>query len=167
MRNIHFDCGVIHVRPSSFHFFEVYCNTCRKTHHVAVVLDNSPFLSIALHHEPMWSTQLLAFIWICAICGISVEAFYPLWIHKGKFSLAMYLGMGWACMACVKDLAEALSMQGIYLLVAGGLGYTGGVPFFVRNNHLDHSIWHCFVMAGSMFHWFCIYYFIVTLDENV
>ena len=52
----------------------------------------TPFLSIVLHHESMWSGKLLAFIWMCGISGIGVEAFFPLWKHKPLFSLAMYLG---------------------------------------------------------------------------
>eukprot|EP01082_Thalassiosira_pseudonana_P003628 g3135.t1 g3135 contig12:1490258-1491796(+) len=124
----------------------------------------TPFLSIVLHHEPLWSNSLLAFIWMCGISGISVEAFAPLWVHKPKFSLAMYLGMGWTCMICINELIEALDKNAIRLLVAGGVWYTAGVPFFVRNNNLDHSIWHCFVMMGSISHWLCIYEYVVTLE---
>lgn len=49
----------------------------------------TPFFSIVIEHQ-----MLLAFIWLCGISGISVEAFFPLWKWKPKFSLAMYLGMG-------------------------------------------------------------------------
>jgi hypothetical protein len=49
----------------------------------------TPFLSIVIQHH-----MLLAFIWLCGISGIGVEAFVPLWKWKPKFSLAMYLGMG-------------------------------------------------------------------------
>ena len=123
----------------------------------------TPFLLIALHHKPMWSNTLLAFIWLCSLSGIGVEAMYPLWKHKPKFSLVMYLGMGWSCMICMKDLVAVLPTEALYYLVAGGVAYTGGVPFFVRNNNLDHSIWHCFVMAGSILHWMCVYMYVVKL----
>ena len=76
----------------------------------------------------------------------------------------MYLGMGWTCMICINELIEALDKNAIRLLVAGGVWYTAGVPFFVRNNNLDHSIWHCFVMMGSISHWLCIYEYVVTLE---
>mmetsp|Transcript_8828 Transcript_8828/g.15347 ORF Transcript_8828/g.15347 Transcript_8828/m.15347 type:complete len:90 (-) Transcript_8828:264-533(-) len=87
----------------------------------------------------------------------------PLWKHKPKFSLAMYLGMGWSCLICMNDLVSSLPMEALYYLVAGGVAYTSGVPFFVRNNNLDHSIWHCFVLAGSIFHWLCVYLYVVKL----
>ena len=120
----------------------------------------TPFLSIL---QPMWSGTLLALIWICSLSGIGVEATLPLWKHKPKFSLAMYLGMGWSCLLCMKDLVASLPTEGLYFLVAGGVAYTAGVPFFVRNNNLDHSIWHCFVLAGSIFHWICVYQYVVNL----
>ncbi|KAL7526954.1 hypothetical protein ACHAXR_002733 [Thalassiosira sp. AJA248-18] len=123
----------------------------------------TPFLSIALHHKPMWSGSMLSFIWICGLSGIGVEALLPVWKHKPKFSLAMYLGMGWSCLMCMADLVAILPTRALYCLVAGGVAYTSGVPFFVRNNNLDHSIWHCFVMAGSIFHWLCVYLYVVNL----
>ncbi|KAL3826249.1 hypothetical protein ACHAXA_006277 [Cyclostephanos tholiformis] len=120
----------------------------------------TPFLMIGLHHKPRLSARLLLFIWGCAISGILVEAFFLTWEHKSKFSLAMYLGMGWTCMSCLPDLLEVLPMNAVGLLVAGGVAYTGGVPFFIRNTNLDHSIWHVFVLAGSIFHWLCVYWYV-------
>ena len=58
--------------------------------------------------------------------------------------------MGWSCLICMGDLVEALPTEAIYCLLAGGVAYTSSVPFFVRNSNLDHSIWHCFVLAGKM-----------------
>jgi len=117
----------------------------------------TPYLQICLHDKPKWSVYLLAFIWLCAIMGVSVEACFPAWKYKPTFSLSMYLGMGWACMVCLPDLIEVVPMVTLHLLVMGGVAYTGGVPFFVRNNNLDHSVWHLFVLAGSIFHWCGVY----------
>ena len=125
---------------------------------------STPFLTIVLHHKPLWSSSLLAFIWICALSGIGVEAFFPLWKFKNTFSLAMYLGMGWSCLVCMHDFVEILPANALYLIVAGGVAYTSGVPFFVRNNNLDHSIWHVFVIAGSFFHWLSVYLYVVEIE---
>ena len=123
----------------------------------------TPYLAISLHHQPLWSVYLLSFIWICCFSGIVVEAFYPSWKYKGKFSLAMYLGMGWACVVCLPDLIAVIPKEAITLLVMGGIGYTTGVPFFVRNGNLDHSIWHIFVLAASVFHWIGVYLYVALL----
>lgn len=77
--------------------------------------------------------------------------------------LILLSGMGWSCLICMRDLIAALPGGAMYYLVAGGVAYTSGVPFFVRNNNLDHSIWHCFVLAGSIFHWLCVYLYVVNL----
>lgn len=52
--------------------------------------------------------------------------------------------------------------QCVYLILFGGGAYTAGVPFFVRNNNLDHAIWHLFVMAGSIIHWIAVYCYVVS-----
>lgn len=124
----------------------------------------TPFLRIALHDKPLGSFYLLIFLYLCCFGGVMVEAFYNTWVHKPKFSLAMYLGMGWSCMICMPDMMEILPKEAINLILLGGIGYTAGVPFFVRNNNLDHSIWHCFVLAGSVVHWLCIYVYVVPID---
>jgi hemolysin III len=125
----------------------------------------TPFLHISLRKIPLWSVWLLLFIWICCVFGIYVQAVYPNWKNKKTFSLLMYLGMGWACVISLKDLMATLPRPAIYLLALGGLAYTGGVPFFVRNNNLDHSIWHLFVLAGSIFHWLSIYWYVVPYEQ--
>ena len=125
----------------------------------------TPFLQIALKEIPLWSVWLLLFIWVCCFFGIYVQAVYPNWKNKKTFSLLMYLGMGWACVISLEDLMATLPRPAIYLVGLGGLAYTGGVPFFVRNNNLDHSIWHLFVLAGSIFHWLSIYWYVVPSEQ--
>ena len=97
--------------------------------------------------QPVHWLKLLTFIWLCSLGGILVEAILPLWKHKPKFSLTMYLGkfvyllypclfptlasyclsctgMGWTCLICLEDLATALPTNAIYCMVAGGVAYT-------------------------------------------
>jgi hemolysin III len=139
--------------------------------YVLIAGSYTPFLQIVLNHEPMWSTGLLSFIWTCGILGILVEAFFPMWRYRKAFSLAMYLGMGWAAIVCLPEAANLLPDNAIRLLVLGGVAYTSGVPFYVRSNNLDHAIWHLFVLAGSIFHWVGIYLYVAvwridTTDED-
>lgn len=53
----------------------------------------------------------------------------------------------------------------LYLLVGGGLSYTVGVYWFIKDGRScgvpDHTIWHLFVLGGSMMHYFCVLWFIV------
>ena len=79
-------------------------------------------------------------------------------------SLALYVAMGWmaAFPPLLADMRAALTPAAFRLLVAGGLAYTLGVPAFVRNRHLDHVVWHLFVMAGSACHFGALH---ITLAE--
>ena len=106
-----------------------------------------PWLThMVLHDIKIWSIQLLGFIWLCCFLGIWVEACRPSWRYRGYFSLSMYLGMGWACLVCLPEISTRLPDTAINYLVLGGVGYTVGVPFFVRNNNLDHAVWHLFCL---------------------
>lgn len=182
---------VLYASSTLFHSFFAL-NTTRS---IFAVLDHcaiyiliagsyTPFLRIALQHQPFYSTYLLQFLWSCCFGGILVEAKYPTWKYKSKFSLAMYLGMGWTALICYEALQNAIfatnycdnnsSTNGncndaenyaMKLLVLGGVGYTSGVPFFIRDRNLDHSIWHCFVLSGSIFHWLSIYLYIAPMNN--
>jgi hemolysin III len=57
-------------------------------------------------------------------------------------------------------MQERLPVGCIHLLILGGVAYTAGVPFFVRDNNLDHAIWHLFVLSGSVMHWLAVYLYV-------
>jgi len=124
----------------------------------------TPFCQIIFGDTKLWSVHMQTFVWVCAFSGILVEAFAPTWERKLFFSLAMYLSMGWTALVGLQDMIERLPTMALNLLVLGGVAYTAGVPFFVRNNNLDHSIWHMFVLAGSTLHWFVIYCYVADHD---
>ena len=126
----------------------------------------TPFLTIVLGHEPIWSYGLLGFIWACCVFGIGVDATFPVWRYRNVFSLAMYVGMGWCCCICLPEVASLLPDNAIRLMILGGVAYTTGIPFYLRSNNLDHAIWHLFVLAGSVFHWLGIYLYVATWDES-
>mmetsp|Transcript_82999 Transcript_82999/g.130928 ORF Transcript_82999/g.130928 Transcript_82999/m.130928 type:complete len:504 (-) Transcript_82999:131-1642(-) len=123
----------------------------------------TPFLSILFPGE-RWAQLLLIGMWTTAVCGIFTAAFY-----RGPFQTAIrltfFLGMGWTAVACIGRIMRRMGTRGGILLIAGGVLYTGGVPFFVRGTHTlgfpDHAIWHIFVIAASITHYCCILYYVV------
>ena len=59
--------------------------------------------------------------------------------------------MGWLVMLVIKPLVAALPAGGIALLVAGGIAYSAGVFFYVKERiPFNHAIWHVFVFAGTL-----------------
>jgi hemolysin III len=160
---------VLYISSTLFHSFF----TLRYTKYVFEVMDKcaiyiliagsyTPFLQIVLYKDAFFSTLLFYYIWSCCALGIGVEAFYPVWKYKGYFSLLMYLGMGWSALICLPRVNQILPWRVLELMVLGGVAYTAGVPFFVRNNNLDHALWHLFVLAGSIFHWCANYWYVVN-----
>jgi hemolysin III len=70
--------------------------------------------------------------------------------------------MGWLILFDIKPALELIPRPGIYLLLAGGLIYTFGLIFyFWEKLRYHHAIWHLFVLAGSICHFFAIYYYVI------
>jgi channel protein, hemolysin III family len=115
----------------------------------------TPFCLLTLKGQAGWI--LFAIIWACAITGIVLNS-----INLEKFdkaSFVLYLIMGWSIVFNFKVLVEAISSTGLFLLIAGGLAYTLGAVIYLIGHKVKymHSIWHFFVLGGSIIHFFCIY----------
>lgn len=100
-------------------------------------------------------------IWGLAILGITLNA-----IDLKSFrvvSMILYLGMGWCVIFTVKIIFNALGIVGFTLLLAGGIAYTIGAVFYGlgRKHKYIHSVFHLFVVAGSLLHFLCILLFVV------
>lgn len=92
-------------------------------------------------------------IWATALFGVYMKFAYP--DRFEKLSLFLYIAMGWTIVFAVVPLREHISDGGFYLLVAGGLSYTLGIFFYINDKKpFYHTIWHIFVLAGSIFHFF-------------
>lgn len=96
-----------------------------------------------------------------AIIGIILNAID---LKKYKiFSMICYLGMGWAIIFKANLLPKLLPSNGLILLVAGGIAYTiGAILYGVGKKHKwMHSIFHLFILLGSLLHFFCILLYVV------
>ncbi len=113
----------------------------------------TPFALVPLHGALGWT--ILGVIWGCALLGIFFKVFFT-----GRFkaaSLVSYLFMGWLCVVAVKPLYRELSLSGFVLFAAGGLCYSFGAIFYAwKSLKGSHTIWHLFVLAGSLCHFFSI-----------
>lgn len=95
-----------------------------------------------------------------AAAGIAVNAVNVNKWHK--ISLALYLLMGWSVIAAIKPLLHLISFEGFSLLLAGGLFYSVGVVFYrAKKPRFMHSVWHFFVLCGSISHYFFILFYII------
>jgi hemolysin III len=79
------------------------------------------------------------------------------------FSLACYIIMGWAGVIAVKPAIRALGAAGCVLLLAGGISYTVGSVLYMigKKKHYYHSVFHVFILLGSLLHFFCIVFIVL------
>jgi len=78
-----------------------------------------------------------------------------------KFSLGLYLIMGWLIIIDIRTLLEIIDSGGIVLLALSGLSYTIGTIFYSIEKKYFHTVWHLFVLSGSIFHYFFILFYIL------
>ena len=130
--------------------------------HVAIFLliagTYTPFTLVSLRGS--WGWILFAMVWGIAILGIYIE----LWGSSKlrRWSLALYLGMGWLVLIAIKPMLANVETGGLLLLLAGGLSYTLGAIFYAWERlSYNHAIWHIFVLAGSILHFFSVLFYVV------
>lgn len=131
------------------------------------VLDHSAiYLLIAGTYTPFtlgalrgpWGWSLLAAIWVLAVGGILFKIF--LGFRYPKTSAAFYLAMGWLVLIAFGPLTTHVAPGGVSWLLAGGVSYSAGVVFFAWHRLLfAHLVWHLFVMAGSVCHFFAVLWY--------
>jgi len=113
----------------------------------------TPLLLVAIRSPLGWS--LFGIVWGIALLGVLFKAFF---VKRFLFmSTIFYLIMGWLIVAAWGPLTAAVPQPGIVLLVTGGILYSLGTIFYVwRIFPYHHAIWHLFVLAGSVTHFFTI-----------
>lgn len=103
---------------------------------------------------------MLSVIWVIALLGIIFKVKFG--NKYKKFSLATYLGMGFISLTIIHKLNEKLAIGGLILLASGGLIYALGTIFYVRKSkHYSHAIWHIFVLAAAICHFFMMLFYVL------
>jgi hemolysin III len=134
----------------------------RTLDHLAIFLliagTYTPFTLITLRGS--WGWTLFAVAWTLALLGVVVEL-TPLKRFRAA-QISLYLGMSWIALLAIKPLIAALPLGGLILLFGGGVLYTLGVVFYLwRSLPYHHAIWHGFVLAGSVLHYFAILLYVL------
>lgn len=120
----------------------------------------TPFMLVVLNGPLGWT--LLGVVWAIAIAGIVFKSYF---VKKFMFiSTVLYVVMGWLIVIAWEPLTSTLPTEGIVLLVTGGVLYTVGAIFYVWRGFLfHHAIWHLFVLAGSIAHFFAILFYVTPI----
>ena len=94
----------------------------------------------------------------CTVLGVTLTAINMKKYHK--LAMVLYLLMGWSIVFLGLPTLISLPKAAIWLLLLGGLCYTGGIAFFaMKKPRYMHSIWHIFVLAGSILQYFAFLFY--------
>jgi hemolysin III len=113
----------------------------------------TPFTLVGLRGP--WGWGLFITIWSLALAGVIFKLFYT-----GRFKLVstlIYVAMGWMVVVAIGPLVRALDTWTLAWMFAGGVAYTGGTVFYMsRRIPFAHTIWHAFVLTGSICHFVAV-----------
>ena len=139
-----------------------------KKHYFRIVDHISIYLLIAGTYTPVALITLIGskgwllfgLVWGIAAFGMILKLFFT-----GRFevfSTLLYLVMGWLIVLDFSALTELMPTNGLLWLFLGGLFYTVGIVFYaVKKIPYNHVIWHVFVLAGAICHFFMIFFYVI------
>lgn len=118
----------------------------------------APFCLVTLNGKIGWS--LFSFNLAITIIGTVLNSINIKKFHK--LSLLFYLLMGWSIVFAIRPIVQVLNPVGLWLLVTGGIFYTLGIIFYIATKpKYMHTIWHFFVLAGSITHYLCVLLYVI------
>lgn len=111
--------------------------------------------------DPISGWVIFGVIWAVAILGMVLNSI-DLKKYK-KFSMICYLIMGWCIIFKAGLLPEVLTVNGVVLMVLGGISYTiGAVLYGLGKKHkYMHSVFHMFILLGSLLQFFSILFYVM------
>lgn len=102
-----------------------------------------------------WGWSLLGIIWGLTIFGLCISL--GLIPKLKRIVVGLYLVMGWLLIVAIPQAVMKIAPVSLGLILAGGISYTVGVIFYKwRKFPYNHIIWHFFVLAGSITHYFAV-----------
>jgi hemolysin III len=152
---------LLYLASTLYHSFtkEKVKNLFARFDHAAIFLliagTYTPFLLTAIRGPFGWT--LFGIIWAVAIAGVVIRSIYL--TRFRKLMVGLYLAMGWMFVVAIGPMMKNLPDISLLFLLLGGIFYSIGVVFYSwRSLKYGHGIWHLFVLAGSIMHFFAVIY---------
>ncbi len=111
--------------------------------------------------SPAWGWTIFGGVGGLAACAATMTA-----VDLRKYralSMVCYITMGWCIVFAAKAAIESIPARGLIWLLAGGIAYTVGAVLYGvgRTVKYMHSVFHLFVIAGSVFQFVCIFFYVI------
>jgi hemolysin III len=137
--------------------------TLRKFDHAAIYWhiagSYSPITLVAMRDTGWWGWGLFIFVWLCATAG-TILSMYKLKKHN-KLETVCYVLMGMVVLVAFKPLLEAVSFSIVAWIIAEGVCYiTGAVLYSFHKVKYIHTVFHFFVLLGTICHMIAVWYVI-------
>jgi hemolysin III len=148
-----------------------HCIPSKKAKRVFEILDHcaiyvliagtyTPFVLVTL--KGPWGWVLFGVVWSAALLGILFKTFFI--VKFRLLSAVIYLLMGWLIVVALQPLVRNLAPEGIGWLLVGGVIYSAGLLFYSwRKLPFHHTLWHFFVLAGCVCHFFAVLFYVVPV----
>ncbi|MDT8400942.1 MAG: hemolysin III family protein [Bacteroidales bacterium] len=127
----------------------------------------TPLALVALHGPVGWI--LFGLQWAMAITGIIMQVLRKNRVEHGAslLDIIIYVAMGWMFLIAVVPVIKALPLMGFLWILIGGASYCFGIIFYRKAKFkYTHLVWHLMVLAGSISHFFAIFFYVIPLGVN-
>ena len=121
----------------------------------------TPFALVTLRQsQPVVAWTIFGVVWGLALAGVVFKFFTA---GRLRFvSTLTYIGMGWIVVIAIRPLTDSLPAAGLVWLLLGGGLYTLGTVFYLwRLMPFHHAVWHLFVLAGTLCHFFAVLFYVM------
>ncbi|HPD57402.1 MAG TPA: hemolysin III family protein [Smithellaceae bacterium] len=144
-------------KPRVKFIFKIIDHSCI---YILIAGTYTPFMLVAVRGVLGWT--IFGIVWGMTVLGILFKSFF---IHRFKIlSTLAYIAMGWIAIFAIKPIFQSLSEGAVFWLIVGGLAYTLGTIFYAwKKLPFNHAIWHFFVLAGSVCHFFAVLFYVIPL----
>jgi hemolysin III len=127
--------------------------------YILIAATYTPVTLVSLRGGFGW--VIFGLIWGMAICGIIFKIWFYT-VRMRKLSMWVYIAMGWLIIIAIVPIIRKMPDISLWFLLIGSLSYFFGTFFYIRKNiPFGHSIFHLFIMGGSVCHFYAIFYILV------
>jgi len=113
----------------------------------------TPFL--LTHVRGAWGWSVFGVTW--GACGAGALFKFVAGPRSTTASVVTYLFASFLLLAAAEPMLGAVPTSALVLLIAGGVCYTAGLPFYLwRRLRYHHALWHSFVLCGSACHFLAV-----------
>ena len=158
---LYFSSFMTHILPAG-KIKDLFFNFDRIAIYLLIAGTYTPLALITLKGPFGW--VILGIEWACALVGIGMILMRPGSFNKGvnAFYVISYAVMGWLFLIAIVPFIQNLPLMGWLWILIGGLCYTLGILFFsIIKFPYHHLVWHIMVIAGSISHFFAVFFFVI------